>query len=104
MSKAPTQLLNFKHNVHESCGERVTRVQGDIDRKIFDYFFLHVIAHEHGSRQCIVNFFFQRLYEECQNQKIPAVWDEENGTKLLSILNNLNFDGKTSRRTKPARP
>lgn len=96
-AKAPTQLHSFKHNVHEYCGTNVARVQADLDLKVFQYFFFHVIAHEHGSRQNLINFFFQRLYEECQNQNLPAVWDEDSGAKLLTILNNLNFNG-----TKPA--
>lgn len=86
-----TNLNSITHNVHEACGTDVERVQGDIDRHVYDYFFKHVICFTHGSRQALINFFFQRLYEECQDLKIPQVWDEENGAKIVEILNRLNF-------------
>jgi hypothetical protein len=87
-----TTLQNLKQNVHEHCGVNVNRVQGDIDRNVWNYFFLHVIAYTHGSRQVIINFFFQRLYEQCLIEGIPPVWDEGSADKLLEILNRLNFD------------
>lgn len=87
-----TEIQHFKHNVHEVCGKRIVKVQADIDKNIYDYFFMHVIAYSYGARQAIITFFFQRLYEECMDQKIPAVWDEENGQKVLAILNRLNFN------------
>ena len=87
-----TNLPNFKHNVHKVCGRNVVRVQADIDKEIYDYFFLHVIAYCHGARQSLITFFFQRLYEACQQEGIKAVWDESNDEKLLAILNNLNFN------------
>ena len=87
-----TELLHLKYNVHEVFGQEVVRVHGDIDKKVYDYFFMHVIAYTHGARQALITFFFQRLYEQCQDEGIPAVWDEESGPKILSILNRLNFN------------
>lgn len=88
------QLLSLKHNVHEVCGRAVVRVQADIDKEIFDYFFHHVLGYSHGSRQALITFFFQSLYEEFQRQGIQKVWNEENETngKLLEIINRLNFN------------
>lgn len=101
---AKTELQNLKHNVHEVAGKEVIRVQADIDKKVFDYFFMHVIAYTHGARQAIITFFFQRLYEECKDQGIPEVWDEENSQKVLEILNRLNFnEPRTRKPSKPAR-
>jgi hypothetical protein len=74
------------------CGQEVVRVQADIDKKIYDYFFHHLVAYTHGARQAMITFFFQRLYEECQLRGIPEVWDESNHKILKEILNNLNFD------------
>jgi hypothetical protein len=79
--------------VHKVCGKDVVRVQADIDKEIYDYFFHHVIAYSYGTRQAVIAFFFQRLYEACKEADIPKVWDPENSTKFLEILNNLNFDG-----------
>lgn len=87
-----TQLQHLKHNVHEVCGKDTAIVQGHIDRHIYDYFFRHVIAYSHGSRQAIITFFFQRLYEECREEGIPEVWDEENAQRVLEVLNRLNFN------------
>jgi hypothetical protein len=86
-----TELHHLKHNVHSVCGQDVVRVQADLDKKIYDYFFRHLVAYTHGARQTIINFMFQRLYEECQARGIPEVWDEGNGELLTKILNNLNF-------------
>lgn len=88
-----TQLNNFKHNVHESAGKYVARVQGDIDREIYAYFFHHLVPWGFGARQAIINFFFQRLYEECLERGIPPVWNETSEQTLLDILNNINFNG-----------
>lgn len=94
-----TRLNAITHNVHEACGTNVERVQGDIDRDIFEYFFHHVICFNHGSRQALINFFFQRLFEECYDElKIPRVWDEDNGQKLVEILNRLNFKEQNGQR------
>lgn len=86
------QLPNFKYNVHEESGKDTIRVQAQLDRKVYDYFFLRLIPYEHGARQAIINFFFECLYVECQNQRIPPVWDEESGPKLHAIINRLNFN------------
>lgn len=86
------QLPNFKHNVYKESGKDTIKVAGRIDRKVYDYFFLHLIPYEHGSVQAIINFFFECLYVECQNQRIPPVWDEDSGPKLNEILNRLNFN------------
>lgn len=85
-------LKNLRHNIHQVCGQDVVRVQADIDRKIYDYFFHHVIAYTHGARQAVISFFFQRFYEACVMQGIRPVWDEESAPKILKILNNLNFN------------
>jgi len=96
-----TKLLHLKHNVHEVCGKDVVRVHGDIDKQIYDYFFMHVIAYTHGARQSLITFFFQRLYEACQDEDIPAVWDEESGDKILALLNRMNFnEPKNKKNTK----
>lgn len=87
-----TELLSLKHNVHEHCGKNVERINADIDREVFDYLFMHVIAYTHGSKQALVTFFFQRLYEACQDEGIPKVWDEESAPRLLAILNRMNFN------------
>jgi hypothetical protein len=87
----PTKLNAINHNVHEKCGEAVERVQGDIDRDVYDYFFRHVICYTHGSRQALINFFFQRFFEECQELGLPRVWDENNHFVIVEILNRLNF-------------
>jgi hypothetical protein len=87
-----TELTNLKHNVHDVCGKEVVRVHADIDKKIYDYLFLHVIAYTHGARQAIITFFFQRFYEACQDEQIPAVWDEESGPRILALLNRMNFN------------
>lgn len=73
------------------------RIQADLDKDIYDYFFKHVIAWTHGSRQAIINFTFQRLFEECQELGIPRVWDENNGAILVEILNRLNFKEQNER-------
>ena len=85
-----TQLNAINHNVHQEC-VKVERVNADVNHEVYDYFFRHVIAYTHGSRQALVTFFFQRLYEECQAQGIPKVWDENNAAKLTEIVNRLNF-------------
>jgi hypothetical protein len=85
------ELQHFKHNVHSVCGKEVVRVQADLDKKVYDYLFRHVIPYEHGARQAIINYMFQCLYEECQEQGIPAVWDETSGERLRNVINNLNF-------------
>lgn len=85
-----TKLNSITHNVHEKA-VKVERVQGDLDSFVYDYFFKHVICWTHGSRQALINFFFQRLFEECQELEIPRVWDEDNGPKIVEILNRLNF-------------
>jgi hypothetical protein len=99
MSKS--QLQHLKHNVHEIAGKEVVRVQADIDRKVYDSFFRHTVAYTHGARQAFVTFFFQRLYEECLERKIPEVWDEDSGDKVLKVLNELNFNGPTDKSTRP---
>jgi len=97
-----SQLLSLKHNLHEVCGKAVDRVQADISREVYDYFFLHVLGHVHGSRQALIIFFFQQLYEEFQAQGIPQVWDEELETsgKLLEIINRLNFKDQKPKKKK----
>jgi hypothetical protein len=87
-----TELKSLTHNVHEHCGTRVVRVQGDIDLDVASYFFNHVIPFKHGARKGFINFFFQRLYEACKEQGIPPVWDENSERRLLELLNRLNFD------------
>ena len=89
-----TELQHLKHNVHEVAGKEVVRVQANLDKKVYDYFFRHLCAYTHGARQAIINFILQRLYEECQARGIPAVWDEESGEVLRKILNELNFNGQ----------
>jgi hypothetical protein len=96
-----TKLNAITHNVHEAA-TKVERVQGDIDSYVYDYFFKHVICWTHGSRQAIINFMFQRLFEECQELGIPRVWDEENGPKIVEILNRLNFK-EHEQRPRPTR-
>lgn len=98
MSK--TELLHLKHNVHEVCGKAVVRVHGDIDKNVYDYLFMHVIAYTHGARQSLITFFFQRLYEACQDEGISAVWDEESGPKILAILNRMNFNESKPKKNK----
>jgi hypothetical protein len=97
-----SDMLNITHNVHEACGKKVKRVQADIDVNIYDYFFHKVIPHEHGSRQAIITHFFQRFYDECQKQKIQAVWDVDNvrGEHLVKILNQLNFNGEPPKKVR----
>lgn len=90
-----TEIHHIKENVHEACGKETMKVQADIDKNIYNYFFMHVIAYSHGSRQAMVTFFFQRLFEQCIEEGIPPVWDEKNGEKLLEILNRLNFNKPT---------
>lgn len=85
-------LSNLKHNVHKICGQDVVRVQADIDRKVYDYFFLHTIAYTHGSRQAIIAFFFQKFYDACRAVGIPPVWDETSAPRVLELLNKLNFN------------
>ena len=87
-----SNLENLKHNVHRKCGKDVVKVQADIDKEIYDYIFHHVIAYTYGSRQCIIAFFFQRLYEHCLKIGIPKVWDDDTSKKFLETLNNLNFE------------
>jgi hypothetical protein len=88
-----TQLNNITHNVHEHCGTKVERVQGDIDRDIYAYFFNHVIPYRHGARQAMVNFFFQKFYEACQDAGIAGVYDpdDDEGARLVELLNRMNF-------------
>lgn len=95
-----TELLHLRHNVHDVCGTEVVRIHADMDKKIYDYFFMHVIAYTHGARQTIINFFFQRFYEACQDEGIPAVWDEENGPKIVALLNRMNFNEPKTRKNK----
>jgi hypothetical protein len=107
-----TQLNSVRHNVYEHCGEKVKRVQADIAIDVYDYFFLHIFCYIHGSRQNIINFFFQRLFEECLEQGIPAVWDDgdADGQRVVAILNRLNFKEQSikherkRRSPEPARP
>jgi hypothetical protein len=89
-------LNNIKHNVHDVEGRPVVRVQADIDKEIYDYFFHNVIAYTHGSRQAMITWFFQCFYEECLRRGIQKVWDEDNGEKLVGILNNMNFVDQTT--------
>jgi hypothetical protein len=79
-------------NPHDTTGKLASRVQGDLDPKVFDYFFKQVIPWSYGARQALICFFFQRLYEECQRLEIPPHWDEEFGPKtIVDILNRMNF-------------
>jgi hypothetical protein len=93
-----TKLSSITHNVHENCGDNVKRVQGDIASDVYDYFFFHVLAGNHGSRQAMINFFFQRLYEQCVTEGIRPIWEDvdTNGERVVNILNRMNFDGPTS--------
>ena len=86
-----TELLHLRHNVHDVCGTEVVRIHADMSKEIYDYLFMHVIAYTHGARQAIITFFFQRFYEECIEQGIKPVWDEENGPRIVAILNRMNF-------------
>jgi len=95
-----TEINGIKHNVHEHCGKEVIRVQADIDRNIYDFFFRHVIPYSHGSRQAIITFFFQRFYEQCVKEGIEPRWDEEYDKKVIDILNRLNFNDPRKPRTK----
>jgi hypothetical protein len=92
-----TQLESITHNVHEGCGTKVMRVQGDIDRDIYDYFFNHIIPYRHGARQAMINFFFQRFFEACAETGIARVYDpdDDEGKKLVEVLNRLNFNNQT---------
>lgn len=99
----PTKLNSITHNVHEQA-VRFERVQGDLDSFVYDYFFKHVICFTHGSRQALINFFFQRLYEECIELDIQRVWDEDNGPKIVEILNRLNFKDRNEQRQPSQRP
>lgn len=93
-------MSRITHNVHEVCGKEVIRVQAEIDRNIYDYFFRHVLAYSHGSRQAMITFFFQRLYEECLAEKIPCRWDEEFADKVVNMLNRLNFKASKPKKVK----
>jgi hypothetical protein len=66
-------------------------VQGDIDPKIFNYFFRHCLTGDRGPRQAMICTFFQRFYEACVLEGIAPVWDETNEQRINDVLMRLNF-------------
>ena len=92
----PTKLKNITDNVHENCGEAVKRIQADMDSEVYKFFFHHILAGNHGSRQAMINFFFQRVYEECIVRGIRPVWEDvdTNGQRVVDILNQMTFNGQ----------
>jgi hypothetical protein len=91
-----TKLENITHNVHEICGNKVERIQADMDRDVYKFFFHHVLAGNWGCRQAMINFFFQRLFEACLEQGIKPVWEDvdTNGQRVVDLLNRMNFNGQ----------
>jgi hypothetical protein len=92
-----TKLNAIDHNVYEGCkleDGTAKRVQANTATDVYNYFFRHVLIGNHGCVQAMVNFFFQRLFEECITQGIPPVWpdDDPNGKRIVEILNRLNFE------------
>jgi hypothetical protein len=78
-------------------------VQGDLDPKVFDYFFRHCLTGERGPRQAMICTFFQKFYEACVLEGITPVWDETNEERINNVLQRLNFSQQGSpakRRTK----
>lgn len=77
-------------NVHQHCKDK-ENVSAWIDRKIYRYFFRHVLAGDRGPRQAFICMFFQRFYEACVEAGIKEVYDENNEEKLVAVLERLNF-------------
>jgi hypothetical protein len=44
----------------------------------------------------MINFFFQRVYEECIVRGIRPVWEDvdTNGQRVVDILNQMTFNGQ----------
>ena len=80
------------------AGKEVVRVQADLDKKVYDYFFVTFAHIPTVQGKLLLIFILQRLYEECQSRGIPAVWDEESGEVLRKILNELNFNSNGQQR------
>lgn len=84
-TEPPLRLVNIYSN--EPC----EKIYATISKPVYTYFFRKLFAGETGQRQCLIAFFFQRLYEECQRQNIHPSWDELNEPRVAAILNKLNF-------------
>lgn len=83
-------------NPDAACGQSVERVQANIDRKIFNYFFRHVLAGDRGNRQALISTFFQKFYAACVAAGIAQTYDPDNESKLITVLGRLNFDSAGS--------
>lgn len=81
--------LNLRRRIQKT-GEMV-RVGGYIDRKVYDYFFHHVLGYHHGAIQELIAWFFENLYAECIRQGIPPVWDEVTEPIIIDVIKSINF-------------
>lgn len=88
LSSDPPLLIQ---NPHQFC-PKLHRVQGDIDFNIFKYFFLHILAGNHGVRQSLICIYFNELYKACLAAEIPERYDELIGhQRIAEVVSRLNF-------------
>jgi hypothetical protein len=74
-----------------------TRVWANLDPSVHQYFFRKVLAGCTGSKQAIINIFFQKFHEACLAGGITPEWSLENEFAVRDILKNLNFNGQPTR-------
>lgn len=68
------------------------RVWANMDPKIYDYFFHHVLTGDRGAKQALINIFFEKLYEHCMFvENIPPHWDVDNEARVAAVVSRLNF-------------
>lgn len=93
-------------NVHANLLE-VERVQGNIDKKVFNFFFRGALVGDRGPRQAFITYFYQKFYEACLESGIQPVWDEDNEAKIAAVLHRLNFNEPRTEpepRPRPTKP
>ena len=91
MQTTPYQQITNPHK--DDINGNETLIQARLGRKVYTYFFRHVLVGSRGQRQALINSFFQALYDECQREKIPARFDELNEHRIATILSRINFRG-----------
>lgn len=88
MTNPPLRLSNpFRDEPEQKA------ITGKISKQVFDDFFVHMLAGNHGACRSLVSIFFQKLHAHAINDlKIPVIWDDENPGHFALIMSRLNFN------------
>lgn len=79
---------------HGTC-----RINADLDRACYDYFFRGIFAGEVGPKQAMVCTFFAAIHQACLTEGISPVWDQENEQRVATVLSRINFADLTGHDT-----